>query len=324
MLYALTKDSKMITAQVATKEQKYYCPSCHEPVILRQGHYYMAHFAHLKQACGAFSEGETREHLRGKQLLATFFRAFGAQVKLEAYLSGLKQRPDLLIQLPDHQLLALEYQCAPLSLRKLQKRSRGYQNAGLAELWILGNKYRLKHSLPQQVAQFMRWSKNCGFYLIYLDPSKAYFEVIYGIQKADFLPLKYQCWQTNDVKKLKAFFADPQKIQLKHLSTSERNRQKQGLAKQIYYSTGAMRKLQQLTYQKRLKLTEVIDDCLVLSYGYPLYRTATLWWRTEIYCAHFPRPKIPSYELVFVDLKPFVEQDIDNFCKGLAFLKKNF
>lgn len=85
-----------------------------------------------------------------------------------------------------------------------------------------------------------------------------------------------------------------------------------------------MRKLQQLTYQKRLKLTEVIADCLALSYGYPLYRTATLWWRTEIYCAHFPRPKIPSYELVFVDLKPFVEQDIDNFCKGLAFLKKSF
>ena len=49
---------------------------------------------------------------------------------------------------------------------------------------------------------------------------------------------------------LKAFFADPQKIQLKHLSTSERNRQKQGLAKQIYYSTGAMRKLQQLTYRQ--------------------------------------------------------------------------
>ena len=43
----------------------------------------------------------------------------------------------------------------------------------------------------------------------------------------------------------------------------------------------------------------------------------------DILCS-FPRPKIPSYELVFVDLKPFVEQDIDNFCKGLAFLKKSF
>lgn len=42
----------MITAKAATKEQKYYCPSCHEPVILRQGHYYMAHFAHLKRTCG--------------------------------------------------------------------------------------------------------------------------------------------------------------------------------------------------------------------------------------------------------------------------------
>lgn len=324
MLYALTKDSKMITAKVATKEQKYYCPSCHGPVILRQGHCYMAHFAHLKRACGAFSEGETSEHLRGKQLLATFFRAFGARVKLEAYLPGLKQRPDLLIQLPDHQLLALEYQCAPLSLRKLQKRARGYQKAGLAELWILGNNYRLKRSLPQQVAQFMRWSKNCGFYLIYLDPIKAYFEVIYGIQKADFLPLKYQCWRTNDIKKLKAFFATPQKIQLEHLSLSERKKQEHAVAKQIYYSAGAMRKLQRLTYQKRLKLTEVIAACLALSYGHPLYRTATLWWRAGLYCDQLPRPKIPAYELVFVDLKPFIEQDIDNFCKGLAFLKKNF
>lgn len=324
MLYALTKDSKMITAKAATKEQKYYCPSCHEPVILRQGHYYMAHFAHLKRTCGTFSEGETNEHLRGKKLLATFFRAFGARVKLEAYLPGSKQRPDLLVQLPDQQLLALEYQCAPLSLRKLQKRSRGYHDVGLAELWILGNNYRLKRSLPQQVAQFMRWSKNRGFYLIYLDPIKAYFEVVYGIQKADFLPLKYQYWRTNDVKKLKAFFATPQKIRLKHLSLSERKKQKYALAKQIYYSTGAMRKLQQLTYQKRLKLTAVIDDCLALNYSYPLYRTATLWWRTALYCDQFSRPKIPAYELVFVDLKPFIEQDIDNFCKGLAFLKKNF
>lgn len=324
MLYALTQDSKMITAKVATRGQKYYCPSCHGPVILRQGHCYMAHFAHLKQACGAFSEGETSEHLRGKQLLATFFRAFGARVKLEAYLPGLKQRPDLLIQLPDHQLLALEYQCAPLSLRKLQKRARGYQKAGLAELWILGNNYRLKRSLPQQVAQFMRWSKNCGFYLIYLDPITAYFEVIYGIQKADFLPLKYQCWRTNDIKKLKAFFATPQKIQLEHLSLSERKKQEHAVAKQIYYSAGAMRKLQQLAYQKRLKLTEVIAACLALSYGHPLYRTATLWWRAELYCDQFPRPKIPAYELVFADLKPFIEQDIDNFRKGLAFLKKNF
>ena len=64
----------MITAQVAIKEQKILLgPSCHEPVILRQGHYYMAHFAHLKQACGAFSEGETRESFTWKeQLLATF------------------------------------------------------------------------------------------------------------------------------------------------------------------------------------------------------------------------------------------------------------
>lgn len=83
MLYALTKDSKMITAQVATKEQKYYCPSCHEPVILRQGHYYMAHFAHLKQACGAFSEGETSEHLRGKQLLATFLGRLERKLNLK-------------------------------------------------------------------------------------------------------------------------------------------------------------------------------------------------------------------------------------------------
>lgn len=93
MLYALTKDSKMITAKAATKEQKYYCPSCHEPVILRQGHYYTAHFAHLKRTCGTFSEGETSEHLRGKKLLATFLGRLEHELSLKPIYLGQSNVP---------------------------------------------------------------------------------------------------------------------------------------------------------------------------------------------------------------------------------------
>lgn len=323
MFYALTKAAELVSARDASKDRTYYCPQCHQRVILKCGRYNAPHFAHASRACGIYSEGETAEHLRGKKLLARFFKASGAKVRFEAYLSGLAQRPDLLIQFQDHSYLALEYQCAPLELRRLRQRVQGYRKVDLPQLWILGPHYRLKHSLPQQVAQFMRCSKNCGFYLIYLDSKRVCFEVIYAIQKADFLPLKYRSWRTDDVDKLRNFLATPQKCDLWSLDFYERRRQMQAIAKQIYYSTGAMRKLQELSYRKHLSLATVIKDCLAPTYGHPLYRTATLWVRAELYCLARTKLKGCCYESVFVDLRPFVQYDLRKFWKGLAFRSKN-
>ena len=48
--FALSEDSKLISAVSATKEHKYFCPYCKSPMILRRGSVRKAHFAHKSDA----------------------------------------------------------------------------------------------------------------------------------------------------------------------------------------------------------------------------------------------------------------------------------
>ena len=52
----------------------------------------------------------------------------GYSVQPEAYLSDLKQRPDVLVKRQGRNDLALEYQCAPITPKRLVERSNGYRS----------------------------------------------------------------------------------------------------------------------------------------------------------------------------------------------------
>lgn len=66
MFYAKDQHGNYISAEKASKQSSYFCPSCLETVVLKHGQLKIAHFAHRKHGCYAFSEGETAEHLAGK------------------------------------------------------------------------------------------------------------------------------------------------------------------------------------------------------------------------------------------------------------------
>lgn len=151
MLLALQNGVPILATNAKTGTE-YYCPTCHAKLVFRHGKHKIAHFAHQKgNDCGV-SEGESEEHLRGKQQIYNWAMYRGYQPRLEVYLPQINQRPDLLLKI-NQQTIAIEFQCSPLSLERLLERNQGYQSLGIRYWWLLGAPYQ-RHLRNGKVAQF--------------------------------------------------------------------------------------------------------------------------------------------------------------------------
>ena len=141
------KNDQILADKDLCKLETYFCPSCQSPVHLKAGSFMRAHFAHYqKEACDVFSEGETEEHLLGKQQLYEWLVGLGHEVEMEAYLSQLMQRPDLLMKWQGEEI-AIEFQCSGLSIEKVRERTEGYLNNGYKVIWVLGEQFAYKGKL---------------------------------------------------------------------------------------------------------------------------------------------------------------------------------
>lgn len=121
------------------RHQPLFCPECHGKVILKAGQIMTPHFAHLSQS-NCNHHGESEEHLSGKIQLFNWFKQLGYNVTLEQTLSSINQRVDLLVKV-NHKLIAIEYQCAPISHSQLLKRTEGLYSLGIKPFWIFGSRY---------------------------------------------------------------------------------------------------------------------------------------------------------------------------------------
>lgn len=145
MLSALTEKQEMVylTHELSKERlleirqtQNFYCPACHEQLVLKIGQVMIPHFAHRKnEHCQVFSEGESALHLQGKYALYRWLQFQHMPVLVEPYLKAIQQRPDLLIQQQD-KYIAVEFQCSALTPKRLTKRNKGYQKLGIEPLWI--------------------------------------------------------------------------------------------------------------------------------------------------------------------------------------------
>lgn len=97
-------------------------------------------------------KGRLPKHLLGKQQIYEWAAQRGWQPQLEPYLKKIAQRPDILVQIHG-QPLALEFQCSPLSVQRLQERNDGYHSQGIRVYWLLGPAYR-RHLRPGLISQF--------------------------------------------------------------------------------------------------------------------------------------------------------------------------
>ncbi|WP_174612802.1 competence protein CoiA [Virgibacillus ihumii] len=147
MLQAKMKNGVLVTLALLTRQeimrlkgnrQQFRCPACDEPVIIKAGQKMVPHFAHRsKQNCPSSEGGEGAYHEKGKLLLYKWLRHQQLDVELEAYLPEIMQRPDVLLRV-NNRILAIEYQCARIPVEQVHKRNKGYRQAGIIPIWILG------------------------------------------------------------------------------------------------------------------------------------------------------------------------------------------
>lgn len=152
MLVAKQNGKLILADEVVFPLKNFTCPGCQHEVIFRHGPKKIPHFAHRHAATCGFSEGETAEHLQGKQQLYNWAKQRGWRPRLEVYLPAIAQRPDLLVEIKGKQV-ALEFQCSPLSLKRLRERNRGYRRANISVWWILGAPYRRRLG-SKKIVQF--------------------------------------------------------------------------------------------------------------------------------------------------------------------------
>ncbi|OON49918.1 hypothetical protein BU230_17020, partial [Klebsiella pneumoniae] len=105
------------------KRESFFCIACGKEVLMRLGKQKRWHFAHKKvDSCLAFYEAESTYHVYGKELLYRWFKRQNVHVEIEHYLPEIQQRPDIFIERAGRKI-AIEYQCANLSIEQLCKRT---------------------------------------------------------------------------------------------------------------------------------------------------------------------------------------------------------
>ncbi len=180
LLVALTKDGKSLSIANSnlTKEEliqlreqeQFYCPACHQEVIVKLGAKHAWHFAHKKKlTCTDEIENETAYHIAGKKHLYEWFKRQGLDVVLEPYLQDVKQRPDLLVT-TSKKKYAIEFQCAKISTEIFLKRTNCYQNLLYTPIWILGgNQLKRQYSSIFRLSSF-HWLFTYDFSPNYYSP----------------------------------------------------------------------------------------------------------------------------------------------------------
>lgn len=153
-LIILTKKHKKEQLEKWRRSQHFFCPQCEKPVQLKIGEIVTPHFAHKKnEACPSFfSEGESKDHLQGKQQLFLFFQKHAEDVELEPYFKMLSQRPDLLVT-SGKERIPIEFQCSSIPVADMESRSSGYRSIGMSPIWILRTPQKFI-GIPQGVSIF--------------------------------------------------------------------------------------------------------------------------------------------------------------------------
>ncbi len=142
------------------KREKFFCTACGKEVQMKLGKQKSWHFAHKKvDSCLTFYEAESMYHMHGKELLYRWLKRQDFHVDIEHYLPVIKQRPDIYVERADRKI-AIEYQCANLSVEQLYKRTYSYWQASIQVIWIIGG-----NQLKKQSAYWMTFSSLMAFSL---------------------------------------------------------------------------------------------------------------------------------------------------------------
>ncbi|KRM02874.1 hypothetical protein LG045_06720 [Limosilactobacillus gastricus] len=153
MLIAFNSQGQLIHASQAKAKAKYYCSETFVPMEMRLSSKNQPYFAKINHQ-GA---SESQEHLLGKQQIYTWCQQQGWLTDLEVPVNSIQQRIDVLANVKQ-QKVAFEFQCSPISIQTLKKRTTYYWRAGYNVYWFLGSPYRPISRKMQ--AKFTQWDQH--------------------------------------------------------------------------------------------------------------------------------------------------------------------
>lgn len=180
MLMALDKQGILIHVHQAVINDQYYCPDCHQELVIRHrkgGDIFFAHYDPNHE-----QSGESVEHLTGKQQIYEWASSHGWNPRLEVYLPTIDQRADVLLII-NGQRVAIEFQCSPLTIEQIQERNEGYATEKITVKWLLGQRYQRKLR-PQKIAQFTQFHNQFG--LPFWDVAQNKLKYKYDYQQCSF------------------------------------------------------------------------------------------------------------------------------------------
>lgn len=181
MFQALNKNGELVTLASLTKEEieqirkqeQFFCPECHDLVIVRAGPHVTPHFAHYHTSHCTFStNGETDDHRNAKLLLYQWLRDQQINAKLEFFIPEINQRPDIFFSYKQ-KLFVFEFQYSLTDLTSIQKRNEGYRKNGIIPIWFLD--IRLLKSLSTNVLQLNDWTLQFMHQFSHQLPTTLYF-----------------------------------------------------------------------------------------------------------------------------------------------------
>lgn len=206
--FILNSSISQTTLHQLRKSKKFYCPLCKQQLLFKIGSLKIPHFAHVsKSHCeNQFSDRESEMHLKGKEQLYGFLSELDLDPQLEPFLPSIQQRPDILFNNHNHQPVAIEFQCSPISSDILCTRNSGYERENISPIWIPNTPDKIvrkgiqKISLSKNYQQFKLDSKHHPYIMTYNPTVRQFFYLtnlmyLHGntfISKVQALPLSNQ------------------------------------------------------------------------------------------------------------------------------------
>lgn len=250
IVLAVSEASLVMSKQKMLNQENYRCPHCKKKVILTISEKKTPFFKHLMKYNNAM--GEKEEHHQSKMLLKSALTAAGFNAQVEVPLAQGQLRADVLAS----EKLAFEVQCAPLSDSEFVHRHALYEQIGIIDIWIVGQRHYLKSKLKRTQLIFFRKNENWGNYYLEINPQKNYFCLKYNVLQEPVTnklhyQTKYFALDEIDMNVFWHFKANKKEYKL------DANSQKMYLKKQIAQKTKLGLKIAQQLYEQKMTIMDL-------------------------------------------------------------------
>lgn len=136
MLVAKNIVGEKIIGWEANKDESYYCPSCEEELVLRQGEIKIHHFSHMAETGCAYSVGETQKHILMKKNIYQILQNSNHYKKIELEYKIDDKIADVYLINRSNKKIAVECQVSPLDIIEFRKKTAYYSYRDVYVLWV--------------------------------------------------------------------------------------------------------------------------------------------------------------------------------------------